>query len=96
MMQFIHGSRQLIDSLVCNYCEIKSNNYIEAEYRENEEYDVKWSCDNCGKENNIHMTSTIKGGFALSPSYGREIIVMPNWKVLKEHVIELPKGTCII
>jgi len=95
MRQFIHGARQLIDDLICNYCETKSNDYIDAEYREDEEYDVKWSCDNCGKGNTIHITPPIKGGFALPPSYGREIIVMPNGKVLKEHVIELPKGTSV-
>ena len=95
MIQFIHGARQLIDNLICNNCKIKYNNHIEAEYRENEEYDVKWSCDNCGKENNIHMTPPIKGGFALPPSYGREIIVMPKGKVRKEQGIELPEGTCV-
>jgi len=95
MIQFIHRSRQLIDGLVCDYCKTKSNDYIEAEYFEDEKYDVKWYCNNCGKENIVHMTPPIKGGFALPPSYGREIIVMPNGKVRKEHGIELPEGTCI-
>ena len=95
MIQFIHRSRQLIDNLICDYCRTKSSNYIDTEYREDEEYDVKWSCNNCGKENIIHITPPIKGGFALPPSYGREIIVMPNGKVRKEHGIELPKGTSV-
>jgi len=95
MIQFIHRSRQLIDNLICDHCKIKSNNHIDAEYREDKEYDVKWYCDNCGKENTIHMTPPIKGGFALPPSYGREIIVMLNGKVRKEHGIELPKGTSV-
>ena len=96
MMQFIHKSRQLIDNLICDHCKIKSNDYIEAEYRENEEYDVKWSCDNCGKENIVHMTPPIKGcGMILDTDYGREIIIMPNGKVCKESKVKLPIGTCI-
>ena len=98
MIQFIHGSRQLIAGLVCDYCKTKSNDYIDTEYREDKEYDVKWHCNNCGKENIVHMTPIKGGGFPLPlpPSYGRELVMMPNGKVRKEHGIELPEGTCII
>jgi len=97
MIQFIHRSRQLIGGLVCDYCKTKSNDYIDTEYREDKEYDVKWHCNKCGKENIVHMTPTIKGcGMILDTDYGREIIIMPNGQLRKELIFELPKGTEVI